>query len=73
MNALAHTDVEVNPQAPNVVRAGEFWVRADNVEQDLVVVRDIFEKDRMVKKLDRRQRSVAIWCSDGIRRLDSAD
>jgi len=27
-----------------VFREG-FWVRADNVEQDLVVVRDVFHRD----------------------------
>lgn len=28
-----------------LIREGEFWIRADNAEQDLVVVRDIFEQD----------------------------
>lgn len=50
MNALVTTDVNVNLRAPEtaqsrLIRSGEFWIRADNVEQDLFVVRDIFEED----------------------------
>ena len=39
MNASALTEVEVGPRAANenLVFAAGFWVRADNVEQDLVV------------------------------------
>ena len=28
-----------------LVRSGEFWIRRDNIEQDLVIVRDIYEED----------------------------
>jgi FkbM family methyltransferase len=29
----------------NLVKHGEFWIREDNAEQDLVIVRDIYEED----------------------------
>ena len=28
-----------------LVQSGDFWVRGDNIEQDLVIVRDIYEED----------------------------
>ena len=33
------------PPDSSLVRYGEFWIRKDNVAQDLVIVRDIFEQD----------------------------
>jgi len=32
-------------QDGNLLRCGDFWIRQDNVEQDLVVVRDVFDGD----------------------------
>jgi FkbM family methyltransferase len=56
MNAAALVDRQVNPlthesTGSELLRAGEFWVRADNIEQDLVVVRDIFEDDAYKTRL----------------------
>src|SRR5579863_670966 len=39
------TPQAIEAGASQLVRVGEFWIRADNAEQDLVVVRDIFEQD----------------------------
>ncbi|MCY2964133.1 MAG: FkbM family methyltransferase [Planctomycetota bacterium] len=35
----------VVPPDPSLLRYGEFWIRKDNVAQDLVIVGDIFERD----------------------------
>ena len=56
MNAVALSEIEAPPPSaeiadPNLVRAGEFWIRADNTEQDLVVVKDIFEQDAYCTQL----------------------
>lgn len=53
----AAAGTSVSPVAPsasrpsNLVRHGEFWLRADNVEQDLVIVRDVFEQDAYCTRL----------------------
>jgi FkbM family methyltransferase len=56
MNAAALVDTQVDPLTHDTARSGlvraeGFWVRADNVEQDLVVVRDIFEEDAYKTRL----------------------
>lgn len=33
------------PPAPGLVRVGDWWLHADNVEQDLVIVGDVYEQD----------------------------
>ncbi|MBI3861039.1 MAG: FkbM family methyltransferase [Planctomycetia bacterium] len=50
MSTLTLTNMEIHSRIPqtngsNLVRMGDFWVRSDNIEQDLVVVKDIFEQD----------------------------
>lgn len=32
-------------QSGSLLRCGDFWIRRDNIQQDLVIVRDIYEED----------------------------